>query len=290
MNPNRKRYVAARSFSGMSLAAALLLFAACGPSRYRVEGEAPAGISAITLLDSTAVEFVDSVQVFRARRQSALDSTRAALSDSLADAAASFEGPLKAADQRIRKAQARYADAFRETMRYLSFGGNPVFTEADVKTSTEDLLASIADRSHRGKAFSLETEAALRATIRSRLKPIEGEVRRAIATVGNVRRSRRSAGAARERAEKEYLDGVETLRLETNAKLQEGLMERVVRRTTADSGGRYAFADVNVGKYFICAEGPLPDIWLEDVAVEGHRHVRLIPERKRRLLAGKTEG
>ncbi len=258
-----------------------LVLAACGQPVYRLDGSAPPEVRAVSLLDASAVDL--------------LDSTRAACKDALANldrdhstAADSLERGLARSGDALRKAQvthssavAAYEDAFSGLSRFRSFGGNSIFSDRDVDVATTVLLEEVADRSYNGKAFSLETEAEIRRFVRSRLVPAERSKRRSRNAVIAAKRSRTVSGRARSQLDASYT-GARSERLGvSNRSIREGLAGLEVAKAAVDSTGRFLFSEVPAGRYLIYTSDVLPEGWLVPVRLSGHRRQDLIEKLRR---------
>jgi hypothetical protein len=270
--------------------AAWLSLASCGRPAYRLDGRVPEGVSAVSLVDTSASGMLDSVR-------SACDASLGALERDHRSAVDSLEGGMSEIGDRRAKAQAAYRsaeaayrDAFSGLARFRSFGGNPIFSDADREVATSVLLQEIADRFYKGKAFSLETEAELRRFIRARLVPAERALNRARNASAAARRAQTGAARAQEELAAEHGRKRAAAVARHNEAIRQGLATRILRTAQVDSTGSFLFPKVPEGVYLLYSGDALPDGWLIPLTVSGHRRQELSDGNRRRLmLEGRPE-
>jgi len=263
---------------------ALVLVPGCGQSAYRLDGEIPEGISAVGLLDSTATAAVDSLYSAHAKALAGLQRSTGAALDSLDDGVASLAQPIAEASARQRAAFRRYQNAFAEIKRFKSFGGNPIFSDADIKISTSSLLEETSDRFYRGKAFSLETEGEVRRFIRRRLAPLEQKVVQARNEVARLARKKTGGTKAREEATAEFLRRRALLQERFNEEILEELQARTLMQAEVDTSRFYLFPRLPLGRYHLYVPGSPPEAWLVPVDLQRHTRQDLGTTNRRRLL------
>ncbi len=238
----------------------------------------------MSLLDSTAVRVVDSLREAYAQALKDLRKATEAVRDSLSAGSASVDESLARASRRYQTARGRYRTAFEGIKRFKSFGGNPIFSDADLKVSTATLLEDTADRFYRGKAFSLETEGEIRQFIRNRLVKLEREVNRARSAVARLRKSSAGNTTALKAVEADYEKRRVSLRERFNREILTELQARVSYRTAVDSTRRYLFGRLPAGRYHLYAPDPLPQAWLLPLELRGHTRQDLGVKNQRMLM------
>ena len=264
----------------------LAAFAAsgCGQPAYRLDGRVPAGISEVRLLDATVRAALDSLRLSYAQSEEALAERLVAQKDSLSEANGTLGASLRRAVARRSKALQAYRNAFQGMLRFRSFGGNPIFSDADLDVGTATLLKETADRFYRGKAFSLETEGEVRRYIRARLTSPEKALNRAQAAVARIRRSSSSTTSAVEEAEKQFRADRDEMHRRHNQEILQELDDRLLARAPVDSTGGYLFSRVPEGPYHLLVPEPLPEGWLVPVDIRGHARQDFGPSNRSALL------
>lgn len=242
------------------------------------------GAAGVSLLDGSAGGVVDSLRKACGEALEGLARDMQAKRDSLRAGGAALGEEIARAEARLKAENARYAAAFQGMERFRSFGGNPIFSDADLELATETLLQEIADRFHRGRAFSLETEAEVRRFVRSRLVPEERRVQRARSEVARLRRSGRGNAADLEALAAAYALKREALREGANREILARLQARVLRRAPVDSTGFYRFTRLPAGGYHLYVPEGLPKGWLLPVALRSHTRQDLAEGNRRLLL------
>ena len=256
----------------------------CGRPAYRLDGRVPDANVKVSLLDSAAVEVVDSLRLAYALALEGLQGRAEAALDSLHNGMASIEKPLAGAKARYRAALGRYRSAFEEMVRFKSFGGNPIFSDADLDVGTARLLNEVANRFYRGKSFSLQMEGEIRRFVRNRLVPLEREVARARTGAARMQASKAGTAEARKEMEAAYARRRVELRERVNREILDGLQARIVGSVDADSTGRYRFQRLMSGRYYLYVPQPLPEAWLLPVDLRGHIRQDLEAGNRRTLL------
>ena len=242
------------------------------------------GISEVLLLDATVQDAVDSLRKVHRQRERALAEGLQSQKDSLAEASGTLGASLSRAVARRGKAQQTYRNAFQGMMPFRSFGGNPIFSSADLDVSTSTLLKETADRFYRGKAFSLETEGEIRRYIRSRLTSPEKALNRARAALARLRRSSSNTTEAVEEAEKQFqANRIRICKIHDQSILG-AFEDRVLARAAVDSTSCYLFARVPEGRYHLLVKEPLPEGWLVAVDLRGHARQDFGPPNRSELL------
>ena len=262
----------------------LVLIFGCERSEYRLDGQVPEGISTVGLLDSTATAAVDSLYSAHARALAELQRSTKATLDSLGDGVASLAQPIATARARQGAAFQRYQRVFAEMGRFRSFGGNPIFSDADIKVSTSSLLEETSDRFYRGKAFSLETEGEIRRFIRRRLAPLEQKVVQARNEVARLERRRTGGGKEREEAKAEFLRRLAFLQARFNQEILEELQARTLMQAEVDTSQSYLFPRLPQGRYHLYVPDAPPEAWLVPVDLQRHTRQNLGTTNRRRLL------
>ena len=257
---------------------------ACGPSTFRLDGSAPAGVAAVALLDTTAFSLLDSLKGVYALRLADLQRSSAARFDSLTQDAANSGDRLRTARAAYSERRSEYRLAFKGLGRFRSFGGNPVFSDADAEVATGVLMEEIADRFYKGKAFSLETEAEIRRFIRSRLVSKERAVRRSRAAVLQARRSETGASKAKEDLRTSVDQEYRELRSVHNDAIREALVSAIRHTAVTDSSGSFLFGRVSEASYVLYATDAHSSSWLIPVPLQGHRRQDLTDLTRRMVL------
>ena len=263
---------------------------ACGPSTYRLDGSAPEGVSAVALLDTRAFGLLDSLKANYALALSDLKRSSAARFDSLTQDAANSGDRLRTASATLSERRSEYRSAFKGLGRFRSFGGNPIFSDADAEVATGVLLEEIADRFYKGKAFSLETEAEIRRFIRSRLVTKEKAVRRARATVLQARRSETGAAKAKEDLHAAVDQEYRELRAVHNDAIREALASAIGHTAATDSSGSFLFGGIPAASYALYATDAHPGSWLIPVPLQEHRRQDLTDLARRMVLIPSPDG
>ena len=249
----------------------LVLLCSCGDARYRLDGQIPSTSPQVALLDSAAT---DKVRRLHTLYKTAQDSILQIADGEIADVHSRLresEDALSSAKRRLNDTFTRYRKAFERIKRFESFGGNPIFTDADGRISTKELLTEIADRFYKGKAFSLETGAEIRSFIRESLVPAEQRVSRARRGLRKVEEGRNTDEAiivARRRALKEnqarLLDFY-------NQRIVDTLTGAVLAMAPADSSGYYRFDLLSPARYHLYLEKPSHTLTTIDLHGHGRR-------------------
>ena len=260
------------------------LFWGCGTPVYRLEGQVPAGIGQIGLLDSTASAALEAIHRDVVGAQENLAQQLVAALDSLEAAVSALDAPIQGAQRAHREAQEKYRQAFLPLLRFQSFGGNAIFGEEDAQVATQALLKEIANRFYKGRVFSLETEAEIRRYIQRTLQPLEQEVARTQGRVAQLRRSRSGRAEDRSGLEAVFEERRQSLVAEANQQILNVLQARQIALSEVDSSGRYRFEKLPLTEYYLYAPHPLPDGFLVPVSLSGHTRQDLGAENMRRLL------
>ena len=288
---NRSRPLSVRSTVEYCFALAVcLMLSACGHPVYRVDGQAAQGVCSVSLLDTSANSLLDSIRSVSDSTLQALGRSHAATIDSMEHGIANIGERREKAKDAYQSALAAYRDAFSGLSRFRSFGGNPIFSDADRKVATSVLLEEIADRFYKGKAFSLETEAEVRRYIRKRLVSPERALRQARNASLAARRSEK--GAARARADLDAEHGqrrIESLSRHNEA-IRGALASRAVETVQIDSLGRFLFVAVPSGDYLLYSPDLLPEGWLIPLRVAQHRWQTMLDSSRRAILLDEGNG
>jgi len=264
---------------------AVLAVLSCGDPSYRLDGAASTDVvGQVALADSTATGSVDALYRTYSRDLDSLRRETQASLDSLSGGLDALGEPLSRAKQRLRAALRTYSNAFAQSSRFRSFGGNPVFTTADAKVPTRKLLEETADRFYRGKAFSLETGTQIRAFLRSRLAPLEKRVSQARARVSRLERSRAGNTDEKARIQEAFARASSDLLTRTNGLILEELEARILVRTDVDSTGEFLFRRLPCGRYTLYARHTESDAWLLPVELRTHTRQELSRRNRRQLL------
>jgi hypothetical protein len=261
----------------------------CGQPHYRLEGQIQVEATEVTLLDSLALFALDSVFQAYGEEVRLLDERRASALDSVEKSSSALNRPIVTANKKYRAARAKYREIFLRLRRFQSFGGNPIFTEEDVSVSTQKLLAEIADRFYKGRAFSLETEGQIRRYLRQNLVPIERDMKQKQTRLRRLQNSKSGQSKGRDRLVVVF-DKMRKVLVDTiNQRILATLQSHRVTQTQVDSGGYFIFQKLPPGHYHLYVPHPLPRGHLVPVMVEGHQKQDLGPGNARTLFVSESE-
>ncbi len=271
-----------------SLVLGLILLCSCGDARYRLDGRIPPTSGRVALLDSAATGKVERLHLLFS---SAQDSTERIAEREIADILSRLsesEDDLRSSRRRLNDASTRYRKTFERIKGFESFGGNRIFTDADQRVSTKNLLSEIADRFYKGKAFSLETGGEIRTFIRESLVPAERRVTRA-------RRALKRVEAGRQDDEATIVKRRETLKDERaglvviyNQRILDTLTGAVLAVAPADSSGYYRFDTLSPARYHLYLESPGHVLTTIDLRTHSRRDLSAGPEHSP-LLGGANQ-
>lgn len=259
--------------AGVFLAVFLI---ACGQPEYSLRGHAE--IRSVVLLNRSAHAIVDSIQADYARLSDLLVQAEKSAVDSMQQHASSLGPSIRRAQNELREANERYAQTFKETVRFRSFGGNPIFSEEDANISTDKLLSEISGRFYKGRAFSLETEGQMRRFIREKLVPIEKIAQDARYRLTRLRRSQTGRQNATGDIEAEYEIKRANLLLNTNIEISQALETVMLAEAKVDSSGQFAFDGIGSGAYFLFGGQADSLDYIVPVRVTSHVYQALVPE------------
>ncbi|MDP6039664.1 MAG: hypothetical protein QGG64_14030, partial [Candidatus Latescibacteria bacterium] len=207
----------------------------CGQPHYRLEGQIRVEAAKVTLLDSLALAVLDSA--FHAYKQEVrlLDERKVTVLDSVEKSTSELNGPIVVANKQYQTARAKYRGVFLRLHRFQSFGGNPIFIEEDASVSTQKLLAEIADRFYKGRAFSLETEGQIRRYIRQNLVPLERDMKQKQTRLRRLKNSKSGQSKGRDRLVVVFDEMRKVLVDTINKRILRTLLRHEVMQTQVDS-------------------------------------------------------
>lgn len=261
-----------------------LLFFGCSPPAYRLDGKVVDGVSEVSLLDSAAVSVIDSLRKKYFWSDKALEHSHKAVLDSLSLGTASVEEEFLRLKNFHETAYQRYRQAFEKMYRFKSFAGNLIFSTSDLEMKTSVLLEKIADRSYRGKTFSLETEVEIRRYIQNQLLGIEKSVFRTQSQMVRLKGVRDAKADSLKKIESNFSQHRERLKDDYNQKMLKGLQESILYQTAVDKAQEYRFFQIPVGTYYLFVSYPLPEAWLVRVNLNTHTRRNLGAETRQTLL------
>ena len=256
----------------------------CGQSQYRLEGQIQIGATEVTLLDSLALSVLDSVFLAYEQDVRLLGERRASALDSVEKSTFALNEPMVAADKQYQAARAKYREVFLRLGRFQSFGGNPIFSEEDRNVSTQKLLAEIADRSYKGRPFSLETEGQIRRYIRQNLVPLERDMKQKQTRLQRLKNSKLGQSKGRDRLVVVFEEMRKVLIDTINQRILTTLQSHKIAQSRVDSNGQFIFLRLPPGQYHLYVPHPLPKGHLVPVLVNGHQKQDLGSENARTLF------
>jgi len=250
-------------------------FLGCGEPLYRLEGQVGKEIGKVILLDRSAASVLDSIHLAYVAQAEEINAKRQAALDALSSSTSALNRPIATARTRYSRAQTKYREVFGRLRRFQSFGGNTIFSDEDAGVSTQKLLAEIADRFYKGRAFSLETEGQVRRYIRQNLVPLEKDRNQKRNRLVQLQKSQSGKTKGKDKVEGEFESLGVVLRDSTNQKILTTLANLTLLQAEVDSNRRYRFAKLKPAHYHLYVPQPLPQGHLVPIQVIGHTYYDL---------------